>query len=229
MTRNTLRVSLWVSIIARRNIALANKCNDLVLRSIKRFYISVHRVSGHAGNAGHECADIAAYLGTECNVPSFSHTREFSLQRLLNAPHGLSRIAESLHGVFCPVSVGVVCCSFQLVVRCIILLPCNFLSIQLRFFRSSALLRVKKCLMRMFGSPPTIPTHSGRMRWCRPIGKKSLNHGRGGPASFYLLAVSLMLLPARPGHTQLSQQPPRGQLFLQLPRGLAIAAPNVLA
>ena len=161
--------------------------------------------------------------------PLFHLQREFSLQRLLNAPHGLSRIGESLHGVFCPVSVGVVCCSFQLVVRCIILLPCNFLSIQLRFFRSSALLRVKKCLMRMFGSPPTIPTHSGRMRWCRPIGKKSLNHGRGGPASLHLLAVSLMLLPARPGHTQLSQQPPRGQLFLQLPRGLAIAAPNVLA
>ena len=34
--------------------------------------------------------------------------------------------------------------------------------------------------MRMFGSPPTIPTHSGRMRWCRPIGKKSVSHGRGG-------------------------------------------------
>ena len=144
--------------------------------------------SGHTGNAGNECVDGAASLAkkgfvSEDNVPSLLPDRRILVQRLLNAPHCLSRIAESLHGVCCPVSDGVVCCSFQLVVRCIILLPCNFLSTQRRFLRSSALLRFKKCLMRMVGSPPAIPTHSGRMRWCRPIGKKSLSHGRGGPAS----------------------------------------------
>ena len=40
------------------------------------FYISVSS-RGHAGNAGHESADIATYLGTDCYVPSFSPTRDF--------------------------------------------------------------------------------------------------------------------------------------------------------
>ena len=46
-----------------RNIALANTCNDLVLRSRGRFHISVHLAFVHASNAGKECADIAASWG----------------------------------------------------------------------------------------------------------------------------------------------------------------------
>ena len=144
------------------------------------------------------------------------------MQRMLNDTHCLPRIAESLHGVFSPVSAGVVCCYFQLVVWCMIL-ALQFTRNTTAFFRSSALLRFGKCLMHMFGSPPTIPTHSSRMKWFRLIGKKSVSVVE--PASFLLLAVSLMFIPgeARLKQTQLSQQQPRGQLFLQLPRGLAIA------
>ena len=61
--------------------------------------------------------------------------------------------------------------------------------------------------------------------------------GHAEPTSPHLLAVSLMLPPSRPRQTPLSQQPPRSQLSKQPPRtqlflvsrGLAIAAPNVLA
>ena len=61
---------------ARRNIILAFRCNDSVLRSKDKFYISIHHVFGHAGN---ECADTAAPFGTkgfisQCNAPTFSET-----------------------------------------------------------------------------------------------------------------------------------------------------------
>ena len=58
---------------ARKNTALANKSDDLVLRSNGIFYVSVHHVFCHAGNAGNECADIAAFLGMKVmfSVPMF--------------------------------------------------------------------------------------------------------------------------------------------------------------
>ena len=88
---------------ARRNIALANKCNDLVLRWKGKFH-TVHHVFGHAGNAGNECADSAASLGlrgfvSEDNVPSFWPDRRFFVQRVLDVLHCLSRVAGFLHCV----------------------------------------------------------------------------------------------------------------------------------
>ena len=76
-------------------------CFFLVV-SVCRFDISGHHVFSNAGDAGNECADIAASLGTkgfisECNVSSFWPARLFYVQRLLNAPQCLSRIAENLH------------------------------------------------------------------------------------------------------------------------------------
>ena len=74
-SKHAARVALGVA-HARRNIILASICNDSVLRSKDKFYISIHHVFGHAGN---ECADIAASFGTrgfisQCNAPTFSAT-----------------------------------------------------------------------------------------------------------------------------------------------------------
>ena len=84
-SKHAARVACGVA-HAGRNITLASKCNDLGLRSEDKIYISIHHVYGHAGNAGNECADIAASFGTngfvpECKVPSFWPTRQFFLQR----------------------------------------------------------------------------------------------------------------------------------------------------
>ena len=45
------------------NIALARKCNELLLPSKCLFHISFHHVFSNAGNAGNECADVAASFG----------------------------------------------------------------------------------------------------------------------------------------------------------------------
>ena len=73
-SKHAARVALGVA-HACRNIALASKCNELILRSKDKIYVSIHHVFGHAGNAGNECADIAASCGmhgliSDCNVPS---------------------------------------------------------------------------------------------------------------------------------------------------------------
>ena len=83
-SKHGARVALGVA-HGRRNICLAGRCIDLVLRSKDNFYISIHHVFGHAGSAGNECADVAASFGmcgfvSECNVPSFS---QFLVQRFL--------------------------------------------------------------------------------------------------------------------------------------------------
>ena len=58
-SKHAARVVLGVA-HGKKNIALANKCNDLVLRSKGRFRMSVHHVFRHAGNAKNERADTAA-------------------------------------------------------------------------------------------------------------------------------------------------------------------------
>ena len=97
VTRVALRVAhgCW-------NIALANKCKDLDLRSKGKSHIAVHHVLGHAGNAGNECADSTTSLGlrgfvSEGNVPW--SVRRYVAQLLLNVFQFLSRVAEVLHSV----------------------------------------------------------------------------------------------------------------------------------
>ena len=116
---------------ARRSIALSHRCNDLVLRPTGGFHISVHHVFSHAGNAGNECADIPAFLGmkgfiSESNVPSFWPTRLFYVQRLLNAPQCLSRVAEMFTQFSCSDSARVVFVPSswieEVLIRCLILL-----------------------------------------------------------------------------------------------------------
>ena len=58
------------------------------------------------------------------------------------------------------------------------------------------------------------------MRSCKHVGKESVSQEPGCVPDVAL---------AEPRQTQLSQQPPRGQLFLHVPRCLAIAAPTALA
>ena len=87
---------------ARKNITLANRCNDLVLRSKGTFHITVHHVFGHAGNAGNECADCAASFGlrghvSRDNIPSLWPDRRLLIHPLLSVLHCLSRVAEVLH------------------------------------------------------------------------------------------------------------------------------------
>ena len=77
---------------SRRNISSASRCNDLVLRSKEKFYISIHHVFGHAGNAGNECADIAASFGTSGFNLSVQRTLLWADQDL-----PLTHIAERLH------------------------------------------------------------------------------------------------------------------------------------
>ena len=118
------------------NIALANKCNDLDLRSKGKSHIAVHHVLGHAGNAANECAERTASLGlrgfvSEDNTPW--PDRRFVAERLLNVFHCLSRVAE----VFI---LSLLSCSWNspwlcLVVLVDVLSVGHFvLSSQLRFF-----------------------------------------------------------------------------------------------
>ena len=58
-SKHAARVTLGVA-HARRNIALARKCNELLLRSRYFFHIWFHHVFSHEGNADNECADAAA-------------------------------------------------------------------------------------------------------------------------------------------------------------------------
>ena len=100
-SKHAARVALGVA-HARRNKSLASRCNDLVLLSKDKYHISMHHVFGHAGNAGNDCADIAASFGTngftsECNVPSFWPSRHFSCKVFLNVHHCLS----ALHSTIC--------------------------------------------------------------------------------------------------------------------------------
>ena len=84
---------------ARKNIALANRCSDLVFRCKDKFHVTVHHVFGHAGNVVNECADCAASLGSRGlvshdNLPSRLPGRRLLIHPLLSVPHCLSRVAE---------------------------------------------------------------------------------------------------------------------------------------
>ena len=84
-----------------RNIALVRICNELLFQLKCNIHVSAH-VFGHAGDAGDECVDTAASLGmtgvsSENNVPKFWSKRVFSVQRLFEIPHRISRFAEVLH------------------------------------------------------------------------------------------------------------------------------------
>ena len=75
MIPNTRPVLRLVLITQKRNIELARRCNELLVRLKCKFHLSVHHVFSHAGNAWNECAD-AASLGmrgfiSEANVPLF--------------------------------------------------------------------------------------------------------------------------------------------------------------
>ena len=70
---------------AGRNTAVASQCNELVLRFMGNFYFSIHHVSGHVGDAGNECADIAVSFGMhgiifECNASFFWLDIPFSFE-----------------------------------------------------------------------------------------------------------------------------------------------------
>ena len=63
--------------------------------------------SGPAGNAGNECADIAASLGkkdllSESNDAFFGWIVIFLVRHLLDVPHRLTSIAEVLLSVVVP-------------------------------------------------------------------------------------------------------------------------------
>ena len=104
---------------AKRNITLARTCNELLLRLKCNFHVSAHHVFGHAGNAGNECADVAASLGMrgfifENNVHFFLARETVFVQRLFEIPHCLSRIAEVLHSFIVRSQPGQLhlCCCF---------------------------------------------------------------------------------------------------------------------
>ena len=81
---------------AKKNLSLARTCNELLLRLTCNFHVSVHHVSGHAGNTGDECADAAASLGMRGfvsvnNVPVFWPERGLFGQRLFEFHHCLAQ------------------------------------------------------------------------------------------------------------------------------------------
>ena len=89
-----------MGIAHEQNIALARRCNELLLHLKCKFHIScVHHVFSNAGTAENECADVAASLGmngflSESNVPSFWPDRIFLVQHRFEVPHCLTQIAE---------------------------------------------------------------------------------------------------------------------------------------
>ena len=107
-SKHAARVTLGVA-HARRNISLARKCNDLVLRSMRLSHITFHYVFCHAGNADNECADTAASLGmkgfaSDSNVSSFCPERFFSCS--FEIPRFLTQIAEVLNSFFVQSQLG---------------------------------------------------------------------------------------------------------------------------
>ena len=74
-SKHAARVTLGVA-HAKKNIALARRCNELLCRLKCNVHLSAHHVFRHAGNAGNECAGAAPSLGmryfiSENNVPLF--------------------------------------------------------------------------------------------------------------------------------------------------------------
>ena len=100
-SKHAARVALCVH-HARKNIALANRCNDLFLRSKGKFHVTVHHVFGHAGTARNECAVCAVSL--DLKRPRF--TRQPSVL--------LTRPTSSDASVGCaPLSFPCCCCFTQ--------------------------------------------------------------------------------------------------------------------
>ena len=102
-SKHAARVTLGVA-HAQRNIALARRCNELLLRLKCNFHISAHHVFSDAGNAGNQCADVAASPGmrsfiSENNVPVLWPERGFFAQRLYEIPHRLTQIGEVLYSI----------------------------------------------------------------------------------------------------------------------------------
>ena len=100
-SKHAVRVTIGVA-HAKKNIALARTCNELLLRLKCNFHVPAHLVVGHAGIAGNECADTATSLGmrrfiSENNVPNFWSERCLFVQRLFEVPLCLTQIAERLH------------------------------------------------------------------------------------------------------------------------------------
>ena len=77
-TPHTRPVSQLALPILRRILRLPALATSLLLLRLKcNSHVSAHHVFCHAGNAGNECADVAASLGmrgfiSENNVPIFS-------------------------------------------------------------------------------------------------------------------------------------------------------------
>ena len=108
-SKHAARVTLGVA-HAKRNIELARRCNELLVRLKCNIHVSAHHVFGHAGNAGNECADVAS-LGmrgfiSENNVPLFWPERDLSVLRLFEVPHRLTQIAEVLHSIIVLFQLG---------------------------------------------------------------------------------------------------------------------------
>ena len=102
-SKHAARATLGVA-HAKRNIALARRCNELLLRLKCTFHISALHVFSNAGNAGTECADVAASLGmrgflSENNVPVLWPEKGFFAQRLFEIPHRLTQIGEVLYSI----------------------------------------------------------------------------------------------------------------------------------
>ena len=104
-SKHAARVTLGVA-HAKNNIALACTWNTLLLHLECKFHFSANHVFSHAGNAGNECADVAASLGIRAWRASSPRTtflflglREFFVQRLFEIPHRLTQIAEVLHTI----------------------------------------------------------------------------------------------------------------------------------
>ena len=100
-SKHAARMALGLA-LAKKNINLANRCDDLLLRTKNKIFISVHHVYGPAGNAGNECADIAVSFGTsgfisECDTPAWWLTRQFQVQELSQENRRLSDVEEYLH------------------------------------------------------------------------------------------------------------------------------------
>ena len=92
-SKHAARMALGVA-RAKRNIDLKS-CNDLLLRAKNRIFASVHHVFGHAGNAGNECADIAASFGTSGFISERNTPAMVAHQTLLR-PGNVSRRPSSL-------------------------------------------------------------------------------------------------------------------------------------
>ena len=100
---------------AKSYIALPRRCSELLVRlkcNIHAFCPSFFYKS-LAGNAGNECADVAASLGMRGFISDQQRSSSFGLREIFlffafsfEVPHRLTQIAEVLHSIIVQFQLG---------------------------------------------------------------------------------------------------------------------------